>query len=427
MLETLYRGLTHLARPAVIRLLDRRAARGKEDPARRHERLGRPALPRPDGPLVWLHAASVGESLAALPLVERLLRLGQGVRVMVTTGTVTSAALMEKRLPPGAFHQFVPVDLPGAVGHFLDHWRPDLVLWVESEFWPNLLGAVRDRGIACALVNARLSERSFRSWRRVPGAAARLLSAFTIALAQSEETALRLRALGLGDVRAVGNLKYSADPLPAAAADLVALGAAIDRRPAYVFASTHPGEEEVAAEAHARIGLPGLLTILVPRHPARGEEVAALLRERGLNVARRSGGEVPGPATDVYLADTLGELGLFYRLAPVAVLGGSFVAIGGHNPIEPALLGTAVIHGPRMENFAEVTAELAAAGGTIAVADGPALADAVRALLTDPDRRSALAAAAKAVAVANAAAVDRVMDALSPLLARAGLIPGDAG
>lgn len=422
MLETLYRGLTHLAGPAVRRLLDRRAARGKEDPARRAERLGEPTLPRPAGRLVWLHAASVGESLAILPLVERLLAADTGAHALVTTGTVTSAALMAKRLPRRAMHQYVPVDLPGACRQFLDHWRPDLVLWVESEFWPNLLGEVRRRRLPCALVNARLSEASFRGWRRFPGAARRLLSGFRLALAQTDAEAARLRALGIADVRAVGNLKYSAEPLPADAGALAALREAVGERPVWVFASSHAGEEEVAAEAHARLAgtMPDLLTVLVPRHPERGPEIAARLAGRGLAVARRAAQQSITPQTQVYVADTLGELGLFFRLAPVAAVGGSFVGIGGHNPIEPALLGSAVLYGPCMTNFAAIADELEAEGGALRVADAAALAREVGRLLTDGTARNARTAAAAAVAERNRRAVDRVLAALAPLLDEAG-------
>jgi 3-deoxy-D-manno-octulosonic-acid transferase len=424
MLYSLYRGLTYLAGPAVRRLLDRRAARGKEDLARRHERLGRSSLPRPPGRLVWVHAASVGEALAVLPLVDRLLSLGPQVQVMVTTGTVTSAALMERRLPgPRAFHQYVPVDLPGAVDGFLAHWRPDLVLWVESEFWPNLLYAIRRAGIPCALVNARLSAKSFGDWQRFPGTARRLLSVFQLALAQTGLEAERLSALGIADVRAVGNLKYSAPPLPADPAALEILSAAIGSRPVWTFASSHAGEEAmaIAAQAALRQRLPDALLLLVPRHPDRGAAVAGMLSESGLSFARRGLGGVPGAGDAVFLMDTLGEMGLVFRLAPVTVMGGSFMPVGGHNPIEPALLHSAVIHGPHMFNFAEVAGEIQDAGGLLPLSGPDQIADAVAGLLSDPVRRQAQADAARAVALRNATAIDRVMAALSPLLNRAGV------
>ncbi|MEC4593074.1 3-deoxy-D-manno-octulosonic acid transferase [Nitrospirillum amazonense] len=429
MLEALYRGLTALAGPAVRRLLDRRLAAGKEDPLRLPERLGHAGLPRPPGRLIWLHAASVGESMAVLPLIDRLLTLSPRSTVLITTGTVTSAALMAKRLPPGAIHQFVPVDLPAAVARFMDHWRPDAALWIESEFWPNLLRALRKAQVPAALVNARLSAGSHRNWRRAPRTAHRLLSTFRLALAQTATEAGRLRDLGLADVRCVGNLKYSTSPLPAEPQALAAFKAAVGDRPTWVFASTHPGEDDLAVQAHQRLAprIPGLLTLVVPRHPARGPEVAAAFQARGLTVSRRATGALPDATDALHVADTLGELGLFFRLAPVAAIGGSFVPVGGHNPIEPAQLGAAIVYGPHMHNFAEIAATLEAAGGARRVPDVDGLAAAVHTLLTDPDARAAQAAAAKAVADDNRDAVDRVMAALAPLLAEAGLhLTGDA-
>lgn len=425
MLHSLYRGLTCLAGPAVRRLLDRRTAGGKEDPARRHERLGRPTRPRPPGRLVWVHAASVGESLAVLPLVQRLLSVDGSLFILVTTGTVTSADLMERRLPgPRAFHQYVPVDLPGAVDGFLAHWRPDLVLWLESEFWPNLLSAIRRAGIPCALVNARLSEKSFRNWRRVPRTARQLLSVFQTALAQTQVEADRLRILGIGNSRAIGNLKYSAEPLPVDPGALAALTARVGSRPIWTFASTHAGEEAMAIAAHTHMlaTRPDALLLLVPRHPSRGQAVADLLAAAGgLPFVRRSRGDLPDAGDAVYLMDTLGEMGLIFRLAPVTVMGGSFMPLGGHNPIEPALLDSAVIHGPHMFNFAEIAAEMQAAGGVLPLSGPEGLAAAVDGLLSDPLARQAQAGAARAVALRNATAADSVMDALAPLLSRVGI------
>ena len=424
MLESLYRGLTRIAEPLVRHWLDRRAAIGKEDPVRREERFGRAACPRPAGRLVWIHAASVGESLAALPLLNQLLDRDPGLHALMTTGTVTSAALMAQRLPPRAIHQYVPVDLPSAVTAFMEHWRPDLILWMESEFWPNLLGEIRRRNIPCALINARLSMKSFRGWSRMPGTAARLLSAFRTALAQTEEEARRLRVLGIHDARAVGNLKYSAPPLPVDLAELSRLRDAVGTRRLWLFASTHPGEEALAASVHAalRRTFPDLLTLLVPRHPDRGPEVERLLTTaHGLRVTRRTAGGMPRPDTDLYLGDTLGELGLFFRLAPATVIGGSFVAVGGHNPIEPALLESAVLYGPEMFNFAEVAAEMEQAGGAVRLPDTGALVAELTRLLRDDAVRATRIEAARAVAERNRQAVDRVMADLLPLLDEAGI------
>lgn len=421
MIHALYRGLTLVAGPAVRLYLARRLSAGKEDPRRRGERLGHAARPRPPGPLVWVHAASVGEANSILVLVERLLADHPRLSVLMTTGTVTSAELMGRRLPAGAFHQFVPVDLPAAVDRFLDHWRPDAVLWIESEIWPNLLDGIRRRGIPAALVNARLSQRSFGRWRRMPGFIRRLLSTFRLILAQTEGDAERLRALGAGNAACIGNLKYSAAPPPADPAALDALKEAVAGRPLWLFASTHPGEDELAADVHHALAgrLPGLLTVIAPRHPHRGPDIARLMAGRGLSVASRSTGALPGAGDAVYVADTLGELGVLYRLAPVVCMGGSFIRHGGQNPVEPAQLGCAVLYGPHMWNFAEITAALEAAGGARPLADAAGLAPAVEALLRDDSARAPLVAGAARVTGDNRRAVDRVAGALAPLLAPA--------
>ncbi|HSK41677.1 MAG TPA: 3-deoxy-D-manno-octulosonic acid transferase, partial [Arenibaculum sp.] len=365
MLQTIYRGLTDLGGPAIRLLVARRRAAGKEDAARQSERFGVPSRPRPAGRLIWCHAASVGESLSVLTLVRHLLASYADVSILVTTGTVTSASLMVQRLPERAFHQYVPIDRMPWVRRFLDHWRPDFVLWTESEIWPNLLSEVRRRGMPAALVNARISGRSYRNWRYFPGFAGSLLGAFGLCLAQTETEAERLRRLGASDVRCLGNMKYSADPLPDGGSGTQPLRAAIAGRPAWLLASSHPGEEAIAAEVHRRLAdsVPGLLTVIAPRHPDRGKDIAAELTRLGFAVARRAPGDVPGTGDQIYLADTLGELGMLYRLVPVVCIGGSLVPFGGHNPIEPAQLGCVLVYGPHMTNFAEITAELEAEGG----------------------------------------------------------------
>lgn len=424
MLQILYRGLTALAGPAVRLWLARRRAAGKEDASRRGERLGRPSLPRPAGSLVWVHAASVGESLSVLALIGRLLERSPELNVLMTTGTVTSAGLMAQRLPDRAIHQYVPVDLPGAVTAFLDHWRPDVVLWMESELWPNLLGALRARGVPAALVNARLSARSFRRWGWAPGLVADLLSTFRLVLAQSEADATRLHARGAGHALSIGNLKYAAEPPPAPAAALEALRTAVAGRPVWLFASTHPGEDALAADAHRALSrqFPALLTIVAPRHPHRGGEVAAAASAAGLPAARRSDGAVPDAGTAVYVADTIGELGVFYRLAPVVCMGGSFIPHGGQNPLEPAMLGCAVLYGPHMHNFAEVVGQLEAAGASRPVPAAGALAATVAGLLDDDGARTRLADAGRRVTAENARALDRALAALDPLLRDAGVL-----
>lgn len=419
----LYRLATRAALPFVRILLARRARRGKEDPARRGERLGIAARPRPAGPLVWAHAASVGESLSLLPLIDRLLDRLPTAQMLVTSGTVTSAGLLAQRLPPRAFHHYVPIDHPGAVRRFLDHWHPDLALWVESELWPNLVADTHRRGVPMVLVNAKMSERSLRGWRRFPTLIRSLLAAFDLVLAQDETQAARLNQLGARAAVTVGDLKSSATPLPADPAELERLAQAIGTRPVWLAAQTHDGEETIVAEAHRLLAAarPDLLTLLAPRHPNRAAAIVALLAERGLAVARRSKGESIQPTTNVYLADTLGEMGLFYRLGGIVLVAGSLLppgTLGGHNPIEPALLGAAILHGPDMVNCAANAAALDEADAAITVADAVDLAAGVAALLGDPARCRAMGAAAQAVAAGQSGVVDRAMARMEPLVAR---------
>ena len=411
MILPLYRLGTNLAAPWANHFLSRRAIAGKEDAARLAERRGVAAEPRPPGFLTWVHGASVGEAQSALPLIDRLLARGP---VLMTTGTVTSAGLMRERLPPGAQHQFVPVDRPAWVGRFLDHWRPDLALWLESELWPNLVLATRARGTPMVLVNGRMSERSFRRWRWAPGTIRTLLGAFDLCLAQSEASAERFRALGAGRVAVPGNLKFAAPPLPVDPGSLEALRAAIGDRPRWLAASTHDGEEAIAGRVHQALAprFPGLVTIIAPRHPARGAAIAAELPGR---VRRRAAHEAPDG--DIYVADTLGELGLLYSLSPIAFIGRSLAAGGGQNPLEAARFGCAVLHGPEMANFREAVALIGDAARE--VADEAALTGAVGELLADPAAVAARGAEARRRAQAGAGTLDAVLAALAPYLAHA--------
>jgi 3-deoxy-D-manno-octulosonic-acid transferase len=416
-----YRGLSSLAPLALRVLLKRRLARGKEDEARLGERMGQAAKPRPAGTLVWLHAASVGEALSALPLIERVLARLPAAHILVTTGTVTSAKLMAERLPPRAFHQFVPLDAAPWVARFLDHWRPDLALWIESELWPNLLLQSKARAIPLALVNARLSERSFKGWQRWPGAARNLLHAFGLVLAQTEEYAGRFRALGAAEVAMPGNLKYAAPPPPADEAKLAGLRSAIaaGARPVWLAASIHPGEDihVAAAQRILRARVPGALAIIVPRHPEKGAAMQAAMAAPDLKIARRAAGEAPASDTDIYIADTLGELGLFYRLADAAFVGGSLIPHGGQNPIEPAALGVPVLHGPHMFNFAAVVESFGRNDAARLVEDPYGLAEQLADILGRPEVRARMGALAKALADSERGVIDRVMTALEPLLA----------
>lgn len=387
----LWRGVATLAAPLLRAHLRRRVARGKEEASRLPEREGFGAA-RPAGLLVWLHAASVGETQSALPLIAAMTAARPDLSVLLTTGTVTAARLVAARAPERVIHRYAPLDVPAWVARFLDGWRPDLGVFIESELWPNLIEAAAARGVPLALVNARMSARSARAWRLSGGAGRRLLSRFALVAAQGQADAARFAALGASPV-AWGNLKHAAPPLPVDAAELAALSAAIGDRPAWIAASTHPGEEAAALAAHRVLAprIPGLLTILAPRHPERGAEVAALAA--GLPLVRRSLGEVPGPHTQVLLFDTIGELGLAYRLARVAFVGGSLVPRGGQNPVEPARLGLPVLVGPLHANFTETVAALREAGALTVLPDSAALAATLSDVLTDAETRRRMAGA----------------------------------
>lgn len=411
-----YRAATAVLAPAVPLFLNRRAGRGKEDRARVNERLGIALPPRPDGALVWVHGASVGECIAALPLIEALLKQ-DGRNVLVTSGTVSSARIMSERLPPRALHQFVPIDTPVATARFLDHWRPQLGLFVDSDIWPNLILGAKARGTKLALVNARMSERSFLGWRWMPGTAAALLSAFDVCLAQDEEIAARLRHLGARDVRVIGSLKADAPPLPADSGMLESLRRAIAGRPVLLAAQTHPGEDETVLPAHdaLRRTIPDILTLIVPRHVERGPEIAMLCGTRPAR--RRALGELPDARTAVYVADTMGELGLFYRLALFAFIGGSLVRHGGQNPLEPARLGCAVVAGPHTFNFATAYEAIFRGQGAGLVHSSAEIGAMAGRLLGDPSQAKALGARACAAAATLGGAVAKTAVIVEDLLA----------
>ncbi len=386
----LYRAATGLIGPFAPALLRSRARRGKEDMARLEERLGRASLPRPTGKLIWLHAASVGEGLSLLPLVSAL--AGQAA-ILVTSGTTTSAALLAQRLPQGAIHQYAPIDTPAVARRFLDHWKPDLTVFVESELWPNLIAGAKARGGRLALLSARLSKASLDGWALARGSARELLGCFDLVMAQDDATAARLVGLGARDDGRL-NLKLAAEPLPVNDKALAAARRALGKRPVLLAASTHEGEEAMVLEAFRPLKAQARL-VIAPRHPARGEAVAALARQQGFSARRQGAGEAFDGQAEVYVADALGELGLWFRLACTAFVGGSLVSgPGGHNPLEPALLRCPVIAGPWVENWASVYAAMQ--GGLYTRVDGGAELSAAfaGALGADP----ALAEAAEAYA-----------------------------
>jgi 3-deoxy-D-manno-octulosonic-acid transferase len=410
------------ASPAAPAWLNARVARGKEDPARWPERLGRAGPARPEGRLVWLHGVSVGESLSLLPLAGRIREERPEVAVLVTSGTRAAAGLLAARLPPGAIHQYAPLDTPGAVRRFFAHWAPEFGVLVESELWPNLILAARAHGVRLALVSAKLSARSLGGWRRVPAAARAVLRAFDLVLARDTEAARRLEGLG-ARVDGLADLKFGARPLPADEAELGRARGLLGGRTVLLAASTHPGEEEPLLRAlNAASGGEPPLLILAPRHPVRGEEVCRLARAAGFEAGRRGAGDTLGDAP-IYVADTVGELGLWYRLASLAVIGGSLVlesakaeGVGGHNPLEPARLGCPFISGPNVAAW-PVYEPLQAAGATRLVPGADLAVWFSRALASDPGL-AAMAVRARAFAAAGDAAAGEAMERVLGLLGR---------
>lgn len=414
MLRLLYRTLTDLAALPLRGWLSLRAARGKEIRSRLPERRGIASHPRPPGRLAWFHGASIGEALSLLPIADGVKRADW--QVLVTTGTVTSAKLLAERLPPGCIHQFLPLDRTAWVRRFLDHWRPDLVLWTESELWPNTLAEIAARKTPAVLLNARLSDKAFRGWARWPSFARDVVAPFARVFAQSAADAERFKQLGARDVRPLGNIKFAAAPLPADTTRLEYLRADIAGRPVWLAASIHPGEEEAVAEVHRTLKdrFPGLLSLVVPRHPEKGVPMRANMA--GLRVTLRSETRAIARDTDIYIADTMGELGLFFRLADIAFMGKSLAVGGGQNPAEPALIGAALIFGPDMSNFRDMTAELLAAKAAIQVANAASLADTVERLLGDRETREKMASAGRMVTARHADAVKDTLDVLQPFL-----------
>jgi 3-deoxy-D-manno-octulosonic-acid transferase len=422
-----YQRLSAAAVPLAPALINRRLKQGKEDPARVGERRGMSADVRPHGPLVWIHGASVGEVLAAAALIERLRALN--LRILLTSGTVTSAAIVAKRFPADIIHQYVPYDSPRYVARFLDHWKPSLALFIESDLWPNLILSSAARRLPMVLINGRMSHRSFPRWRKITSTIAALLGRFDVCLAQSQVDAERFAALGSRNVITTGNLKLDVPAPPADPAKLERLMSVTRGRPIIVAASTHPGEEEILLEVHKTLAgfFPQLLTVIVPRHPDRGEAIARVITESGLHAGLRSHEELPTATNDIYVADTMGELGLFYRLAPIVFMGGSLIPHGGQNPIEAIKLGASIVHGPHVFNFTDVYEALDHAGGAWQADHQEALVKQLGQLLADPVARETSAVASTRVVEQLGGALERTMTALEPYLLQLRLEMGAAG
>lgn len=415
---SLYRLATRAAAPLVPLLLRERVKRGKEDAARIGERNGFASRLRPEGALIWFHAASIGESLSILLLIEGLLEARADLHVLVTTGTLTSAKLMQERLPDRAMHQFVPLDHPDYCARFMKHWKPDLAVWVESEFWPNLIVEAHEQAIPLALINARLTEKSFKGWQKAPDFIASLLRRFSLVLAQDGASAQRLTELGALNVLQQGNLKHDARALHVDPRELETLRGTIGQRPVWIATNTHEGEERIALETHRQLVMryPDLFTIIIPRHPLRGAAIAEEARLLDLSTAQRSLHAPISGATQIYVADTLGELGLFYALGCPVFIGGTFSAMGGHNHFEAARFGCALIAGPSDFNFADSYHQFTREGAMQRVTTPGMLTATVDDLLTNQAKARRNGDIALKLAQSDSGAVERVLADLLSLM-----------
>lgn len=414
MFIRIYNTLISVLYPLVIkRYIKKRQEKGKEDIKRFHERLGRPILKRPEGRLIWFHGASVGESVSMLPLINKLLELYPDLHIMVTTGTTTSADLMSKRLPERAFHQYLPIDNPFFTTRFVRHWHPDLALWFESELWPAMLSSIKKKNIPLILVNGRISNKSFKRWQQFDFISKELLGCFTFCLGQSEEDAYRLRVLGAKDSMCLGNLKFAGLPIPIDEKKKKDITAQINGRPVWCISSTHNDEELKIGSFLKKLGqtVPGLLTIIAPRHPNRGEEIKKQLTETyQLNTALRSAAENITPETEVYVADTIGEVGIWYSLCPLVFIGGSLIPHGGQNFMEPSRMKDAVIVGPHMHNFTEAMTRAKKADAIMQVNDVQELEELVTSLLTHKELLDAKRSLAYNWAQSEAKVLDGIVE-----------------
>jgi 3-deoxy-D-manno-octulosonic-acid transferase len=394
----LYQLLTKIASPLIGIYLLKRMKKGKEDPLRFRERFGEATTPRPQGKLIWVHGASVGESLSVLPLIEKIAIALPDAHFLLTTGTVSSAKLLADRLPTRTIHQYIPIDTLPAINGFLNHWRPDLTLWLESELWPNLVTQTSKR-CKMLLINGRMSERSYAKWQKHRSLCLEILGCFSAILPWSKGDGERFTKLGGKNIDFLGNIKYDAPPLPDNPEERRSLSVMIGDRPLWLAASTHQGEEEIIAAAHKKLKekYPELLTIIAPRHPKRAAEIIRNISSLKLHISLRSAGDEITHRSDIYLADTMGELGMFFTLAPIVLIGNSLVGNGGHNPLEPARCNCAIIYGVHMENFTEITDELAERNAAITVTDVDNLIDILDELFSDKSKIEKLATAADVV------------------------------
>ena len=409
----IYNVLIRILYPVVIRsYIKKRIEIGKEDKKRFNERIGRPTKERPEGKLIWFHGASVGESVSMLPLINKLLEANPDAHIMVTTGTTTSADIMAKRLPNRAFHQYIPIDNPSFTKRFIKYWQPNLVLWFESDFWPAMLSSIKRRNIPLILVNGRISNKSFKRWQQFDFISKELLSCFTFCLGQSEEDAYRLRVLGAKDSTCLGNLKFAGLPIPVDEEKKQEIISQIGDKQVFCISSTHANEEQMLGKHFNRLleKHPNTFIIIAPRHPNRGNDIKQQIQDLGFTVSLRSNEEKITAKTQVYIADTIGELGIWYGISPIVFIGGSLIPHGGQNFMEPSRLKDAVIVGPYMHNFTEAMQRAQKANGIIQVNDSEEVMNTVIQLFDNADLLDAKQSLAYNWATGEAKVLDGIVE-----------------
>lgn len=383
----LYKFVTWFFGPIIELYLLKRKAAGKEDADRFFERKGKTNKKRPNGNVVWFHAASVGESVSIIPLIQQMKEKYSSLNFLITTGTVTSSKILESRLPKNVIHQYVPIDRTVCVDRFLNNWKPKLAFFVESELWPNLIIQTHKTGCTLIQINARISAHSFTKWKKYPDIIKSMLECFSISIAQSEVDKERLSALGAKKTICLGNLKFAAPTLPADPSETGKVLSMLGSRNIWLAASTHEGEEEFIIRAHKilKAKYPDLLTIIAPRHAVRGAEIAQFLKSEKLQFVQRSKNEIITPQAEIYLADTMGELGIFYRLANIVFMGGSLVEHGGQNPLEAARLECAILTGTHFQNFKRIYSEMIENNCVQVVSGGGDLAAKISEMFENPN------------------------------------------
>ncbi len=418
MLIKTYRFVTRYLGFLINIYLYYRLLKGKEDKLRFSERFGRTKISRPKGALLWFHAASIGESVSILPLINKISGKYSNLKILVTTGTITSSKVMANRLPKNAIHQFVPVDKLSAVKKFLNHWRPDLAFCVESELWPNLVIETARTGCPLILLNGRMSSSSHKNWLKYKGISSQILSKFSACLVQTEDDKTRFTELGANEVIVCGNLKYDAPALPGNPQEVGDLISQIAGRPSWVAASTHNGEEEKILRIHKKLKnrFPDLLTILVPRHPKRGKEIVNLIKDNDLTYAKRADKDKIIPYTDIYLVNTIGEIGTIYRSSGIVFMGGSLVNHGGQNPLEPARLDCAILTGEHFFNFKEIYSEMIFQGAVNLIRTENELAHNLEKIISNINLQKELSHKAYEFVESKRGILDRYIENIEPFL-----------